>query len=40
MFINKRRDRIKLLHWEPGGFMLYYKRLESGTLELPLIQFP
>jgi hypothetical protein len=24
-----------LLHWENGGFVLYYKRLESGTLELP-----
>jgi transposase len=35
IFINKRRDRIKLLHWEPGGFTLYYKRLESGTIELP-----
>ena len=35
-FINKRRDRIKLLHWEAGGFTLYYKRLEKGTLELPV----
>ena len=35
IFINKRRDRMKLLHWEPGGFTLYYKRLESGTIELP-----
>ena len=35
VFINKRRDRIKLLHWEPGGFVLYYKRLEKGTFELP-----
>ena len=35
VFINKRRDRIKLLHWEAGGFVLYYKRLEQGTLELP-----
>lgn len=33
--INHRRDRIKLLRWEEGGFILYYKRLESGTLELP-----
>lgn len=33
VFINKRRDRIKLLHWEAGGFVLYYKRLEKGTLE-------
>ncbi|NGM73060.1 IS66 family insertion sequence element accessory protein TnpB [Sphingobacterium sp. SGL-16] len=22
---------IKLLHWERGGFVLYYKRLEQGT---------
>jgi len=35
IFINHRRDRIKLLRWEEGGFILYYKRLESGTLELP-----
>jgi len=35
IFINKRRDKIKLLHWESGGFTLYYKRLESGTIELP-----
>jgi len=37
VFVNKRRDRLKLLHWEPGGFVLYYKRLESGRLELPQI---
>jgi transposase len=35
IFINKRRDHMKLLHWECGGFLLYYKRLESGTFELP-----
>lgn len=35
IFINRYRNRIKLLHWEYGGFVLYYKRLESGTLELP-----
>ena len=29
------RDRIKLLRWEEGGYILYYKRLETGTLELP-----
>lgn len=35
LFINRRRDRLKMLVWESGGFMLYYKRLESGTFELP-----
>ena len=35
VFVNKRRNRIKLLHWEAGGFVLYYKRLEKGTIELP-----
>jgi transposase len=35
LFINRRRDRMKMLVWESGGFMLYYKRLEQGTFELP-----
>lgn len=35
IFINKQRNRIKLLHWETGGFTLYYKRLEKGQFELP-----
>jgi transposase len=35
IFVNKTRNRIKLLHLEPGGFVLYYKRLEKGRLSLP-----
>jgi transposase len=35
IFINKSRNRIKLLRWEPGGFVLFYKRLEQGTFEFP-----
>jgi transposase len=35
IFINKTRDKIKLLQWQGGGFVLYYKRLEQGTFELP-----
>lgn len=35
IFLNRRRDRMKLLVWEGGGFVLYYKRLERGTFELP-----
>jgi len=35
IFINRRRNKVKLLRWEQGGFILYYKRLEQGTFELP-----
>lgn len=35
IFINRPRNRIKLLRWEPGGYVLFYKRLEKGTFELP-----
>ena len=34
-FINKQKDKLKLLHWRDGGFVLYYKRLEKGIFELP-----
>jgi transposase len=36
IFINKKRTLVKLLRWEPGGFVLFYKRLERGTFEIPM----
>ena len=39
IFINKPRNRMKLLKWEPGGFVLFYKRLERGTFEIPSASF-
>lgn len=36
IFLNRRRDRIKLLMWDVSGFAIYYKRLERGTFESPL----
>jgi transposase len=35
IFINRQRNKIKLLHWQGISFTLYYKRLEKGTFELP-----
>jgi len=34
-FIGKRRDRIKILFWDQGGFVLYYKRIEKGRFQMP-----
>ena len=33
LFVNRRRDRLKLLHFTEGGFWLYYRLLEAGTFE-------
>jgi transposase len=33
LFFNKRRDRLKILAWEPDGFSIWYKRLEAGSFE-------
>ena len=34
-FVNRRRDRLKLLGWDGQGFWIWYKRLESGVFEKP-----
>lgn len=37
VFQSRRGNRIKILTWDHGGFVLYYKRLEQGRFRLPAI---
>ena len=35
IFLNRRRTQMKLLVWDRSGFVIWGKRLERGTFELP-----
>ena len=35
IFLNRRRTMIKILVWDRSGFVVWSKRLERGTFELP-----
>jgi len=34
VFCNRKRDKLKILHWD-NGFWLYYYRVERGQLKWP-----
>ena len=37
VFVSRRGDRVKILTWDAGGFVLYYKRLEQGRFRVPAL---
>ena len=38
LFRSRRGDRLKILQWDQDGFVLWYKRLETGVFKLPRVR--
>jgi len=38
IFVSRSRQSIKLLFWEHGGFVIYNKRMDNGSFEVPALR--
>ena len=37
LFVNRRRDKLKVLYWDGDGLAIWYRRLEQGTFQMPKV---
>lgn len=35
LFLNKRKNAVKVYYWDKDGFAIWYKKLELGKFEFP-----
>lgn len=38
LFVNRRRDKLKILYWDGDGLAIWYRRLEQGTFQMPKVR--
>lgn len=37
-FLNRRRDRVKIIFFDRTGYCIFFKRIEKSTFKLPVVE--